>query len=259
MAVRMQEEYEGDLNIVFVEVQGSSADEIEKLALAKKWLGTSAMWTSERPMITGARGIPNCVLLSADGEVVAMGHPGAMHQDIEEHVKQSRRARSRAPDELPKELSGAWKELAKGRIAAAVEAAQRVLERPPSSDGDAVVEAAQAFIDSARNEGKRRLTRIDNAIDEGAYESAATEARALIKDLDGIELVDDAKTLLARLEGDEMAGEVAAERDLAKIERRLFSKGPDNGTARALSKLAEKHAGTKAAERAQRWAALSGE
>ena len=34
------------------------------------------MWTTERPVVTGARGIPNFVLLSSDGEVVLKGNLG---------------------------------------------------------------------------------------------------------------------------------------------------------------------------------------
>jgi hypothetical protein len=241
---------------VFVEVQNSSAEDIEKLAVERKWLGTRAMWTRERPMLTGARGIPNCVLLSAAGEVVAMGHPEAMHQDIEEHIQQSRRARSKSPAGLPKELAGAWKELVKGRIAAATSAAQRIVEQPPITGGDAVVAAAHELIADARRQGERRVARIKNAIDEGSFESALADAKALVKDLEGCREQGDAQALLARLEGAELAGELQAERALARVERQMFSKGLEKAIARQLAKLAEKHAGTKAAERAQRWAAL---
>lgn len=255
MAVRMQQEYEGELNIVFVEVQGSSDDDIERMALDKKWFGTSAIWTRERPLITGATGIPNFVLLSADGEIALMGHPLAMHKEIEDHIAQNKRARTRPPADLPKELSAAWKNLAKGRIAAAIAAATQIVERPPLSDGDAVVAAAQTFIDRARAIARQRLQRIEGAIEEGAFAAATDLARQLVKDVDGDDL-QAAQALLARLTGEDLAAEVRAEDALARIERRLYEKGGDKATSRSLARLAEKYEGTKAGARASRLAKL---
>ena len=251
----MQEEYEGELNIVFVEVQNSSSDEIEQMALAKKWFGTSAMWTRERPVLTGARSIPNFVLLSADGEVALMGHPLSMHKDIEEHVAQSKRSRTRPPADLPKPLSGAWKNLAKGKIADAIAGATQVVERPPSTDTEAVVAAANALVDQARALARQRLQRAQRAVEEGAYAYASDLASQLVEDVDGREQ-QAARDLLARLDGDELAAEVRAESALAKIERRLYAKGGDAATGRRLASFAEHHDGTKAAERARRLAAL---
>lgn len=255
MAVRMQQEYEGELNIVFVEVQRSSTDDIERLALKNKWFGTSAMWTEERPVITGATGIPNFVLLSAEGDVALMGHPMAMHKQIEDHIAQSKRARARPPADLPKELAAAWKNLANGKIAAAIAAATQIVERPPLSDGDPIVAAAQTFIDRARAVARQRLQRVESAIEDGAFAAATDLARQLVKDVDGEDL-QAAQALLARLTGEELAAEVRAEDALVKIERRLYEKGGDKATSRRLAKLAEQHQGTKAAARASRLATL---
>ena len=120
MAVKMQTENPDLLNTVFVESQGHTLDDVTKLSLEKGWFGSSAMWTTERPMVTGARGIPNFVLLSPEGEVVMMGNPMAMHGEIEEYLENFKRQRGRAPDSLPKDLRKAHKALSKGDYADAL-------------------------------------------------------------------------------------------------------------------------------------------
>ena len=125
MAVKMQEQYGDDLNIVLVEVQGATAEKVEKFALDHEWFGTSAMWTVERPFNTGARGIPNCVLLSPDGEVVLKGHPVSLHAEIEDHIATAKRTRTKLPAGMPKDLSSAWKAFAKGKLDDAAKEARK--------------------------------------------------------------------------------------------------------------------------------------
>ena len=109
MAVKMQAEYGDKLNTIFVESQGHTMDEVRKLALKKKWFGTSAMWTKERPVITGSSGLPNFVMLSPEGEVVLMGHPISMHQQVEEYLHGLKRSRNRTREGLHKDLKGVYK------------------------------------------------------------------------------------------------------------------------------------------------------
>ena len=59
-----------------------------------------------------------------------------------------------------------------------------------------------------------------------------------------------------RLEDDALEEERKAEKALHKLESVLFAKGDDAVPSRALTKLAEKHAGTKAAARASHLAGL---
>lgn len=247
MAVKMQAEYGDALNTVFVEVQGASADDVEKFALEKKWLGTDAMWTTERPLITGASGIPNCVLLSSEGEVVLMGHPMALHKQIEEHIAQSGK-RADAPADLPRELSTAWKSYARGKLGDAILAAEAVVAR--SADDVELATAAEKLAGLARQAADARLQRIDRLIEEGAYERADDLASDLAKDL-GRADTQRVQERIDRLASQELADEVAAEKAFRKIEAKLYADGPDDAAARRLEKLVKKHAGTKAAARAE--------
>ena len=79
LTVKMSQNYGDDLGIVMVESQGAGTEGMARFCLERKWLGNSAMWTTERPVVTGARGIPNYVLLSNEGRVLMMGNPLADH------------------------------------------------------------------------------------------------------------------------------------------------------------------------------------
>ena len=68
-SIKLQEEFGEDLQVIFVESQGADRAKMEGFALRKKWFGTTAMWTTERPFDSGSRGLPNYVLIGADGKV----------------------------------------------------------------------------------------------------------------------------------------------------------------------------------------------
>ena len=59
-----------DLAVVLVECQGSNAEQVASFALRKKWLGNSAMWTTERVFNLGLSGIPHSALISPEGKIV---------------------------------------------------------------------------------------------------------------------------------------------------------------------------------------------
>ncbi len=248
----MQEEHGDDLQIVFVEVQGADDAAVERFALGKKWLGTSAVWTTERPVLTNASGIPNCVVLDAEGRVALMGHPITLHKEIEELIQGSKRARAEEPEDLPRELDKAWKSLAKGDFGEAWEDAQGVAGR---SQDAGVVSYAAELGEKAKSAAANAVARIGRMVDEGWFLEAQDYAEDLAKTVKGLEeQSDEVGKWLERLDGDEFEAEVDAAKDLAKLERRLFDKGIDPGMAKRLEKLAEKHAGTKAGERAARYA-----
>lgn len=252
MAVRMQEEHGDDLQIVFVEVQGADDAAVERFALGKKWLGTNAVWTTERPVLTNATGIPNCVVLDAEGRVALMGHPITLHKEIEELIQGSKRARVEKPEDLPRQLEKAWKDFLKGEFGAAWKACQGVIDR--ESDAG-VVSYATEFAEKIRATAAQAVARLDRMVEEGWFLEAQDYAKDLADQVDGLDNeVGAVDGWLERLGGDEFEAEVDAAKALAKLERQLFDKGMDPGMAKRLEKLAEKHAGTKAGERAARYA-----
>jgi hypothetical protein len=256
MALKTQAEHGDDIQVVFVECQGAKLDEVEAFALDHKWFGTSAVWTLERPVTNDARGLPNCIVLDADGQVVAMGDPHALHKDIEELIKSTKRSRGRLPDGMPKELTAAWKAFAKGDYGTALAETQALSK---AGGQEALAEAAGELADRVLAEAKARVDRAVRMVEEGCFSAAHDAAKELLPNLGQLDEAERAKELLARLTGDELAAEVEAEKALAKLEKPLYEKGLDKGIAKRLEKVAEKHAGTKAGERAQRLAKLAAE
>lgn len=251
-AIKMQREFEGDLQVVLVEVQGHDLATVEQAALGYEWMGTSAVWTTERPVRTNARGIPNCVVLDADGNVALMGHPMALHSDIEELINQSRRSSRKPPEDLPRELKDAWKNLHKGAFSEAIEDCEQVAQR--ASDPE-VATAASAMAEDARAQAATAVARIGRMVEEGWLLEARDQVDDLVDNVAGIAQVEaDAKRWLERLEGDEFEAELDAEKDVRKLEMALFKNGLDERLARVFDKLVEKHPGTKAAALAQRYA-----
>lgn len=251
-AVKMQQEHGDDIQVILVEVQGSDQPAVEQFALGKKWLGTGAVWTTERPVLTNATTIPNCVVLDAEGRVAMMGNPISMHGDIEELIEASKRARAEKPEDLPRELDKAWKSLAKGEFGEAWQDCQGVAGR---SQDAGIVSYATELGEKAKAGAVRAVARIDRMVAEGWAVEAQEYAEDLEKTVKGLEeQSDEVAKWLERLDGDEFEAEVDAAKELAKLERRLFDKGVDPGLVKRLEKLAEKHAGTKAAERAARYA-----
>ena len=254
MALRSQEEYGDRVHTIFVESQGADMQRVEEFAMARGWLGTSAMWTTERPVRSTSRGLPSCVVLDADGKVALTGHPGSLHKQIEELIKQA--ARPRPPEDLPRELRDAWKDMVRGELADAHAAATRVAER---EDDDTIRAAATALAKEVLGRADRRARRIASMVQDGAFLAARELAEELEDALDGLESGKLAAEWIERLDSDEFEAEIDAEKDLARVRAALFEKGPDPRYARALRKVAEDHPGTKAARTAQRWIPMMGD
>jgi hypothetical protein len=75
-AIQLQEQYGGDLSVLFVESQGTEADEMAKFILQRSWHEANALWTTEHPFITPGRSLPKFALVSSDGRIIAQGSGG---------------------------------------------------------------------------------------------------------------------------------------------------------------------------------------
>ena len=250
MAVKMQAEYGDKLNTIFVESQGHTMDDVRKLALKNKWFGTSAMWTEERPVITGSGGLPNFVMLSPEGEVVLMGHPLSMHQKVEEYLAGLKRSR-KTRDGLHKGLKGVYKNYAKGKLGVAIVEAKKI--EALTSDQQ-LGEECRKLLEEMTRAADAAVSRLERATEEGAYSFVGNRAKALSKSLKGTDQEAKVAELLKRLQDKSLAEEIKAEKSLAKIERTLYSKGATPATKKGLERFAKKHDGTKAAERAKQLA-----
>lgn len=250
-SIKLQERYGDDLTVLFVESQGATRDKAEAFAMARRWLGTNAMWTTERPVQSPGRTLPSFVLLSASGETLLSGNPLSQHGAIEEAIEAEIRRAKDAPLGTPSALKKAWKLFAKGELADAVAEAERVAASKPE-DAPAARASIERFLDRA----KREVRCLEHMVAEGAFVAALERSEDLAGRLAGLEPARAVTAVRERLASDELAGELAADRALTAVEARIAEKGPRN-YVKDLERIATKHAGTKAAERAEHLARLA--
>ncbi len=245
-SIALAEEFGDDLAVLFVERQGATSQEAEAFAYGKKWMGTTAMWTKEVPVRVPGNTLPRFALLSAEGELLLSGNPLAMKKQIEEALENEFDAVKKGPPDAPKAIAKAWVSYAKGDVGKAF-AEFTELVAGGGEDGAA---AAEALAD-LRNRVDRRLKRIAWMVENGPLLEAKDQAEALAsKAGDWTEVADAAKAQLETLSGDAFQAEVAAEKELVKLEEKAAKKGLEK-IEKNLAKFPEKHAGTLAAKRAQ--------
>ena len=250
-SLKLQEEYGDKIQVIFVESQGATPEAAEKFAFQRSWLNGPSMWTSERPFSTGARGLPNFVLLSNDGEVLLKGNPMAMKGQIEEAIEAEVRKGKKAPEGTPKALEKAWKEFRKGEYTKAIALAKKAGSKPDVAEDSAV--AAELF--EAR--AGAALDEVRWCMENGYLTLAEDRLKVLSKRLKGQdELMNRASALEEELESEAYEAEWAASKAFEKLLSKVNRKGADERTADSLDAIAEKHPGTKSGERAARMAGM---
>jgi len=255
-SIKLQDELGDKVQIVFVS-QSDAPAAAQAFALKKKWLGGRAMWTQEAPFETGLSYIPASVLLSSDGEVLLVGNPLENHNKIVDLIEEDQKAKEKGPKDAPDPVRKAWAEFGKGNWGKAVTMAQAVIDKPPAKDADAAVAAAKSALESFNKSIDTRFARVDTCVAEGLYERATGELAAIGKGVKGeAALTQRHAEALAKLNGEDLKAEREAAAALSKLEKKLYSNGPEDGSAKALNAFAEKYPGTKAAERAEQLASL---
>jgi len=250
-SVKLQEEYGDDRQVIFVEVQGASEKKMEGFALRRKWFGGNAMWTTERPCDTGLKGIPQYVLLGADGRVLEKGHhtASATTELVDDEIKTARKG----PAGTPKALAGAWKTFRKGEVAKAVQAARK------AGSKEELAEAAARTVERFLAATTARLDRVEWCLDNGYIVEGKARLDALRSAVKGLdELATRAAALDSRLSDPEMKREVEASKSLARILDRVYEDGfgKKDKNKKSLEKIAKQFPGTAAATRASRLLAL---
>jgi hypothetical protein len=246
----MQAEYGDDLAVVFVESQGADEETQAKFALKQKWLGTSAMWTTERPFDSGSRGLPSFGLLDAEGKLILKGSSSMLHSAMKDAIEEQIALRRKGPKDMPKPLAKAYVDFGKGNYAKAIGAIEKILADEKT---DATL---KALADGAKMDlvgrVEAKFQRNDWLVENGFLLEAQAMLMKLEKGLKGndqlLGLTRDRATLLG---SPEMKPEFAAAKALAKIEAKLYEEGPGGKSVKSLQKFIEKNSGTRAAARAQ--------
>lgn len=260
MSLKMQEEYGDQIQVVLVSAGRDTPEQVQQFALAKKWLGGRVMWTNEAPFETGLGYIPAAVLLSSAGEVLLVDNPISAHNKIVDLIEEDLDRAKKGPKDAPDPVKKAWGEFAKGNWGKALAAAQLVVDKPPAKDAEAAVAAAKAALESMNAKVEQRFARVDLLVQSGEFQRALDEAEAIAKAVKGhADLTQRHADLKARLDGPDLKAEREAGLELAKLEKKLYGTGPDDGLAKQLAALAEKHSGTAAATRATELAKIAAE
>lgn len=255
-SLELQREYGSDLQVMFVEVQGADAATAEAFAWRQKWMGTEAMWTTERPLTVEGNTIPKFALLDAEGKLLISGNPLEKKKAIEETIADQVKKARNPPAGTPAKLAKPWATFVKGDVAGALAACDAAGAGDP-----ALAEGAKALREEmvARTESKlaRGKWLLDNGYVAEGNELLAGMAKSVKGDAD---LAGKVAAEQARVTAPDaaMAAEAAASKDLATLQQKMVKDKPfEDGNVKALTKLAEKHKGTKAAERAARLAQLA--
>lgn len=245
----MQEKYGDQVQVLFVESQGTSPEDTEKFVLQKSWLSEYAIWTNEAPFDSGSRGIPHTVVLGLDGEVLYSASPneGAIETILEAQLKLAKKG----PKDLAPALAKAWQDFDKGLYAAAIKSLDAVPEGP---DKDAADKLASTLVSRA----KAKLNRLSWLIEAAEFDQADKLAAQLAKGLAGHELEEKAKELSGQLVAKEMAPEREAAKALDKVEKKIAKDGVDAAALKQLKSVSEKFAQTRAGKRASHMAGLLG-
>lgn len=247
-AIKLQEKYGEDLQVIFVERQRTPRDKFEAFAWKQRWMGNRAMWTEEAPVPMVGRGLPETALIGVDGRVVIQGYPGSLGSKLEEAIEAEIEKTKQAPEGTPAELKKAWTSFRKGHAAAAIAECDKL-----------GTEAALA----ARAEFVRRLeleiARAQRLVDGGELVLAEELCDELAKSVAGAtELEAQVAAQKARLEAPELAAERQAAKALAAHFAQVAKKKPfDDASVQKAESIAKKHAGTKTAERAAHFVAIS--
>jgi len=247
----MQAEYGDDLQVIFVESQGTTAPDTEKFILRHKWMSSAALWTNERPLDAGIRGLPSYVLLSAEGQVLAKGND--VDSDTAELIEEEISKAGNGPEDASKEIAKAWKSFSKGKLSNAIADAEKAGTKPE------LAEEAQMTIAEF---GKRTQARVDSAkwrIDNGYFSAAKDLLDALAKEVKGTDFEADVASQARRLDDPVLQPEIEAEEALERITSKLFEEGFDKKGKfqKSLEKFVERYDGSKASVRGRNLLAMA--
>lgn len=256
VVLRVQLEHADDLQVILVEERLESAA-LERLLLDKGWLGTRAVWTTERPFAHGEQD-PCCVLLSCEGAVILKSPALGRHYDrtysnqfldeVDAAVVAEIESRYGLLPGSPPAVRKACDEFAAGKLARALASVRALGGSEPA--------AAHALATFERLLD-RRIGQAEFLVGRGRV----GEAESVLDPLAGaLEPADAAAQRLAALRGKLASADLKAEREadraLARLEKTLFAEGADERTPGALKVLAKRHEGTRRGAEAARLAAL---
>ena len=250
-AIKLKEEYGDALEVLFVESQNTSEVDTARFILEHRWMGAKTKWTNEHPFTTGSRGLPNFVVLSSTGEVLAKGS-GVLTSRDKDLIADEIKAAKALPATFDKAFKKAWSDFHKGKIASAIEKAREV-----GIKHEELVEQAMTIVADFESRVQSRFDSIRWSMENGHALEAQSKLEGLMKELkDAEKLLASAQEIERSFESDAMKLELEADAALSRALEKLFEDGRDDKLFEKVDKLADKYDGTKASVRARRIVAM---
>jgi hypothetical protein len=247
-SIKLKQQYGDDLHVIFVESQGATADAAESFAWRQKWMGVNALWTLEPPVKVDGSTLPKFALLDCEGGMLLSGNPLDQKKKIEEAIADQVKRSKALPAGLSAKLAKAWSSYEKREIGAAI------VECKKLAADSALAADANALETRILASTQRELDRGKWCIANGYVDEGVELLTALGKAVKGSSAFDDAiaeQLANVLLPSEALSKEIAAARALKPIETRMKKGKPfEDANVRALQKVADDHAGTKAAARA---------
>ena len=251
-SIKLQEELGEDLQVIFVESQNTPPEDTERFILQHKWMGGRSMWTNERPVQVNTKGLPSYALISSDGKMLSEGNH--ISKAVKEMIAAEIEAGKEGPEGTPKAVQKAWKDYAKGKLAKALKTATKLREKPELAA--AAEEAIETFMERTNTRIEALVWRSEN----GYLAEALDGLDSMESEVKGVpELEGRVSELKDKWEGDDLKAEREASQELSRFLEKLYADGYDKKGRfeKGIAKLVEKHAGTKAGERAAHIAKLA--
>ncbi len=213
------------------------------------------LWTNEAPCESSGTGLPSYVLLGNDGRVLVTGYQE--ESKLKDLINAEIKTAKSAPKNTPPALVKAYADFNKGAYAAAISAANELVETPAADDKAGVGAKAKEAADAWSARAKARVERLQYMIDNALFSKADAEVIALKPAVKGLaELESKLAEFSTKLAAEDLKLAREAAKSLETLLAKVNEKGVDDKTTKDLKKLAEKYTGTKPGERAARLAKL---
>ena len=255
-AIKLQREYGDAIQVILVESQNSGFQQSVGFAMARKWLGSNAIWTSGHLFSTGSNGLPNFALLSPTGEIVLMGSSNQMHSQVVDAIEEMVKNGSNAPEGAPSAVAKGYADFGAGKWAKGQAALIKARDKA-KTDGDRA--SAVDGLNALESALSSSVTRVSWLAENGYPMRAQDLAKSLQKGVKGQPALEEQVATLAEvLSSEQFQAEVAAAKALTKLEAKLYEDVKNEKLVEKLSDVVDDHLGTKVAKRASELAQFAG-
>lgn len=259
-ALKLKEEYGDDLQVVFVESQNSGYEKSIADALKYGWLTHDVVWSSDYVFSTGSKGLPSFALLDAEGCVVLKGSSSDLKGKMEDEIARMVQELKSGPPDMPKSVVKIYSELNKSGHAKALIAAEKLKAKPGSKDTEMVLTATESAITNIHANLDGQLARADWLLENGYPSQAQELVKGLLKGVKGnVDMTAKVEASLAKFMGEEIVAQLAADKDLSKLQNKMFADKNGEKVSKKLLKMAEENSSNPIGKRARILAGVAGE